>query len=1050
MKKSFYLFFSLMLFFVTINVKAAPVSYLTEQVNASFFANGSLTENITRIGYAEVGAGNQIDVLQYIRINLSKTDGTNLNSVVAYKDVAASPEQDSRTRLYLNTTNGENSLTYEINPDIVPVIYLKINYSNIDGGRDIHPGSNLFFFNITLNSTKTISPASFVFQSSKNTHGSNDSMNIFNATATTGSVLRTDTDVDGFYDKITWNGNLSEGEDIYLAFYANITPDINFDESLMYVDTDSSDSYAHHSEAQTFTGIEFIDRFSRGPIRQGIEMIKGDTWAVRGFIKNIATGLDYIIHGWSLYEIGNQTPVITSSQESYIQPGEKKYTDWYDTGEINKQLYYSSAFDWEVIWGQSVYSASTHSKIRLPKLYEIDSWVDKTANLNANTESGRTVIITDKVRHLGHSSLYVDKIYIHSVVPRTSTDNSSVSWNINNVKVYYVNTTNRIDITSGADVSVKNPDASSDGYVNVDIENLSAIIGHVLGQNDDIELVYNIEGSSFTSTKTYLFSQQSTLWTTSGTPVTKETSYSLTIPGVSVTQPPSVSPGGGGGAAPSQDFADIIKESLNSSFKEPNLVNVNVTYKVIDSGTKGIKNMRLLIYVPEDSEFYESALEMYLYDAETEQWIQLKRNQDFVLINNGPKWLESKKYIEYLIKKKSPEGALYEDTFNLFNEDRMRVNYKVKIPPGTHFILTRATGYDYYKDRIIFEDVYVFARREGGWLEPVSLKETEWIQQKAEVNKAVEWIKRYDIYNPNNVTVEENIRTYVFPDTITANIIDTKKTKLELLGEKKIYVEWTAKLKPKETKSFYIQVTTPPVIETNRELNILESNKTRIIFLINITLKNFANEKYKNVSYLFPVLKKNIIEINANAEVMEYNNQTKFLIKDIGPGVGFNFSIVYKETPPLLITTPNALKYGCNEKANITIFIIPSEKQGGSYIEIEIVGPKPRLTTVYADIIPVPVKEYGEIKIPLTVNLNSLPSGKYFIYTKFKKDFGTILSDVQEFWIDCPLEVIHISYGFVILAAAGIVAYLLVRVKKRKKTYEDEIKKLKKEIKKLG
>ena len=106
MEKYLSMFLLLTLLLAIINVKAAPVSYLTEQVNASFFANGSLTENITRIGYAEVGAGNQIDVLQYIRINLSKTDGTNLNSVVAYKDVAASPEQDSRTRLYLNTTNG--------------------------------------------------------------------------------------------------------------------------------------------------------------------------------------------------------------------------------------------------------------------------------------------------------------------------------------------------------------------------------------------------------------------------------------------------------------------------------------------------------------------------------------------------------------------------------------------------------------------------------------------------------------------------------------------------------------------------------------------------------------------------------------------------------------------------------------------------------------------------------------------------------------------------------------------------------------------------------
>ena len=188
---------------------AAPNAYITERVSANYFTNGTLNGNASRIGYVEVSVDNTYDVLQYVRLILDSTAGTNLQSNVTYNSVAASPLSSSdRTRMFLNTTDSGEGISYRItDTSKTPAIILKLDYQNA-AGREIN-GSSAFFFNLTLNLnySQNLGNVGFVFQAARDTYGSNDAIHLFNPSATSGNTFAKDSDSDGFNDQITWNGS---------------------------------------------------------------------------------------------------------------------------------------------------------------------------------------------------------------------------------------------------------------------------------------------------------------------------------------------------------------------------------------------------------------------------------------------------------------------------------------------------------------------------------------------------------------------------------------------------------------------------------------------------------------------------------------------------------------------------------------------------------------------------------------------------------------------------------------------------------------------------
>ncbi|MGC9310310.1 MAG: hypothetical protein ACP5E4_01145, partial [Candidatus Aenigmatarchaeota archaeon] len=69
----------------------------------------------------------------------------------------------------------------------------------------------------------------------------------------------------------------------------------------------------NYTQATSFSGLAFSDRFSRGGVRQGVEITPGANWTVKGFMKNIAYGQIYRLGGWSLYKVGSDTPSLSKT-----------------------------------------------------------------------------------------------------------------------------------------------------------------------------------------------------------------------------------------------------------------------------------------------------------------------------------------------------------------------------------------------------------------------------------------------------------------------------------------------------------------------------------------------------------------------------------------------------------------------------------------------------------------------------------------------------------------------------------------------------------------
>jgi hypothetical protein len=1026
-----------------------PESYIREVVSTDYDTDGSLAGPVERLGYVEVEVPNNQDVLQYLLLNLSGTQGTNLQSSWSYRGVAASPGPGDRTRLYLNTTDSESNISYEItDTDLAPVIYLRLEYANDAGGQDIYSGgSNHFSLNLTINSTQDLGGAYLYLRFARNALGLNDSIHIYDVSATSGSAQAQDSDGDGFFDRLYWTGSLSAGVDVGVDFRGEVTPNVNFNENFMYVDLDQgTTSQATYTDSTgTFTGISFVDRFSRGPIREGVEMYTMDTWTVRGFIRNMASGLDYRIHEWELYQIGQGSPLIYSSAEIYpFSPGLVEYTDWYDTGfpsSLDKAGYYSVSWDWEVGWGTSYYSGTSQAVITLPVLYEIDAWVDKSVVMDYSTGGGTGLSVQDLARHMGYSGLSVSSVGINSVIPHQSSGGATNSWNPSGVRVYYINASGQADITSQVSVTVQASTSASDGFVNVNIPDASAVLGRGLRQNEDIRLEYDVTGNSHASTQSYRFCQSSTLTTPSGTPVTKSICQDVVIPGVGGVPGPTEPPGPGGPGVPVAPalYADIVREVGEGYFIADNLVRVLARYDIVDTGTKGVKDIRAVIYIPEHGNLDPASLSFRIYDSSSGRWADWSRGVDYSLDDNGMTLVGGKSYREYLITKIA--SGMFDEGLNLFNGDRIEFGYITTVPVGTGFLITRATGYNYYEDKYMFEDIYIPVRREGV-LQDLEVAEGGWQLEKVYVGVPARWIKGIGVYNPNNVPVEHSVSFGVFPDTLSVHLIQEDgdgRESLVLKEGETTYVDIIFRLGPGESKSYVLEAATPPVLETKRVVDVLESSEREIKFMVNITLESFALEDYAGVSLVFGSAASKIAYVMEGRSLLNYSDYdssgVEIFLGEMKAGWERRLTVVYTEVPPILLTAMDAVMYGCNDYANMTVFVIPSERESGAYLEIEVVGPEPQLKTMNALLVELrDIWPWEEVRVPLFLDLRGFPDGRYFVHTRFKKDFQTILADQTDFYVNCPERTfVSLSWIVFLALALAVIGYLLFRSWRRRR-----------------
>jgi len=1042
---------------------AAPTSYISETVQADFFPDGSLNGNITRIGTIEVSVGNTQDVMQFIMLNLSANNGTNIQTLLARKNVASSPTTtDDRTQMFLNTTNDPEDVSYQItNVSITPVINMRLDYSNLGTGHDLN-GSSIFFFDVTLNlnHTEPLNDSYVFFQAATNTLGINDSMNLTSISTTTGDANISDSDSDGFFDMIEWTGDLVPGVDVTISFRGSIIPDINYNETLLYVNTDYGSLMSTKTdETETFTGITFIDRFSRGPIRQGIEMVNRGGWLVRGLLRNVATGLDYVVSGWRLFRLTDETsfiPLINQTNTTIIYPTNVTYTDFYNSGNVTKH-FYAAEFDWEVIWASTDVSSYVESNVVIPRLYQIEAWAGKTVNILDNTNTLRLLEVEDTLTHIGHINLVGNSIAINSSFYHLSASGVHSDWTISDVHVYFDNGT-RYEIPAG-NYNTTQVDAipGADGYVYIYIEDLSTL-GYRMRQNDDAILTYRLTGTPYSDILNYTQNTISTLWTVSGTPITRSATAETVIPGAQDAPepepPPPGGPGGPGGPsipAPPTLFADIIKVYDELYFVESDTVNITVTDEILDTGDKGVRDINMFIFIPSGGSLDPTRTNIRIFDASADAWIIWEKGVDFTLENRGSTYIGDTEYTEFYIKRIVNDPL---DTgFILYNEDKIDINYVTQIPFGTSYLLTRVSGTSYYEDRLIFEDVYLPVRRESE-LEPLDVTEGEWIQLEAVMNQPVMWRKQFDIFNPNEVAVEHIMESIVFDDVLNVYLKQIAEDPVQLHISKKgdVIAEWSVRLDGGERGRYFIEASTPPVIETTRETDILYFNETTATFAVNATITNFALENYTNISYIFNIETRSIKSINDYFSNLlhEHENGTEIIIPFMEAGESLNLSMIYVQIPPILVTFLDKESYFRNESALFTILVIPSQKEYKPYLEVEIRGPDSDTQTVFADIIETGILEgENEIEFIRLLDLSQLPSGRYSVSTKYNMDFNNILRDKQEFEILEPnIFVTIVPYIIFVIIAIILVVYVLFTRYKRE-SYEKEMKKIRKDIERL-
>ncbi len=1040
----FLLFFAF--FIIPVIVSANwPSSHITEEVEASFYPNGSLISEISTIGYVEVDTGNTQDVLQYIRIELSETENTNLVSTTCFRNVASSPNPGDRTRMFVNTSHSSADFSYSItNESILRIIYLSLNYSNSAGGWDLLPDSeNTLNFNLIMNSSTDIEDMVFYLRVATNTLGSNDSIVLSNPTASKGYVTVVDSDSDGQYDTLIWGGDLWKWELVNITFEGRTRADVNFDYNDLSVDIGTGrETSISKNFTSIFTNLDFSDRFSRGSVRQGLEMLMKKLPIVRGYIRNLANFLNYSVHSWAIYRIGElDDPLLNSTNEITIAPGESFYTDWYESSGPGKE-YYAIAFDWEVVWNESAttYSSSTKNTLDLPELYVMDIYpYGDIITITSNTLSGRTVSVQESFKHIGYESLESDNMTA-VLVPASGLEIS-----ISSIRVFYSNESiggEAYEITDYADIS------STNGNVTINITNLTGIIGHPLGKNEDIIIIHDESGSSSEETRIYTFITYFTTFTLSGTPVTKIFEKEKEIPGVvPIVPPPAV---GVGPPAIIVRFADLSKEKAEIRLIDNNTAEIYASVRVYDTGTKGIKYINGTIFIPENSEIIMSSISLRIYDDSKKQWQELERDADFIINDEGVKGIGDKEYRVFSITKK-------QGTFDFYNNDSIELLYRVRLHFGTHELITRFSGYDTYKNRYIFEDIFLPIRvYEKITLEELMITERDFEQLKAFVGKPVTWIKRIDVYNPTPSSREKTFEIEVYPDVLNAYlVVNNTETTVELKKNAKSYVIWTDSFRPQERKTYYARITTPPIVDVGEKLDVLEMKENITTFILNITLQNLAAENYTNISFELPLAVEKIRSINDENGPLNYTDSGTGGIYVEIPWMSGNSEkhivVIYSERPPILVIKPDKKTYtSLDSLVNLTTIIIPRDVMESMNLEIEVISPKPRMKTVYINIISLgKLTPEKATKLYDDFRLAFYPPGDYIARARLKRNFWIVLSDDEVFnVIGVAPKFYIIDISWVLIAVVAFILFLVLR-RYRGVPFKEDLRMLRRRIKRL-
>ncbi len=938
-----------------------------------------------------------------------------------------------------------------------------------DDNLDVSGGTsgtaeNIIMFNFTATNPSSVidlngSEVAIYFATDYN--GGSDVVNLTGGTNSTpsGTTELSTQDADNDWDTITWTGNITAGSTIYFTVNGTIEEGDNFLATADTLDLDSTGDAGgngnYTNTSSTFTGITSDYKFARSSIRTGIDLSQGGSgyWDVRGFIRNVAaatselgvgeTGIVYNVTEWRIYSVDPATgiPYSTANQtgEFNLTPGttdllypddgrvytnnatRSSNTSWFNSSTTTKP-YFSSYFDWHVVWDtdySNTYISQVNTIMNLPDLYKVDLSHTKThtdGTISPDT-GGESIWLDDNVSFAGDDNAAVRYFQINSVIPVNTTTNAfHGNFDINHTSVddtpillYFVNdSTHLMNISNTTSFNVVVTDPASDGTANgtititiPDVRSAQLATGDYLGGDFDgteyFSLRYQLEShSSMTTGDVYRFTGNTSVATVSGTNYTQAHS------------PADVNIGG--------KRLTGYKELKVYDTANPTLINATLLVEV-ESGGVGISGIKFMDYVPTSvtdytnfvNNFSSGDFSVWFYDGSWNLWTY---GTDYDITNNGTQSLNDGTQVnafEFV-------NATGNSTWTLNNGEKINVSYQMNVTtPGTYILPLELAGFDPETGQEFRAVTYGFIRVDIPEPNlPLHITEGELaIAKRVVVGNPALWVKEFEVFNPNPRQISSRFETDVFVDAMEAYVsyYDETGQKVErkvlfgpVSGGKKI-VYWDDLISALETRSYELRVLTPPVMEIDRDVEVLEKLPDKMVKLkMDVYLKSFAEEDYSNVVLNLPVSYEDVIEardgFGKRLEFTGGGESTTVFVNEIASGDIKAVTVIYRESYPTIIVTPDRDRYNLNSPVGLEILVI----NGGDaveypYIELEIYTPgMDVIFTNMEKLQSLEPLEKTEMFERFIVPMNA-PTGMYIASAKFREDFVTLASATGNFYI---------------------------------------------------
>jgi len=1067
--KILFLFSCIVVFFLIASFASAtdgPKAYLYEIVKSDFDANGSYssdsfspcTTNPCAAGWMKVSVPNSDDVLQYLRIGVTSKNNTNLDDYYFFRDTLTSyPTADSQQTVNCNTTASSTATWYNVsNLTAAPPIKLEFRYSNYQGGNDTVDDDDLFTVNNTLNFTiyiqnpsnyYNISNVNFTVYFDRNTYDEVDITTAPTITSGYGTVSRSDSNSNGMYDRITWtNGYIPPSTTITIQFNVTIN-DTNFvesgDNTYINLDDDNSTNKGvvanHINSSSTLSMISINNKTVKASIRQGIDMVKDGNgyWRIRGFIENIANSsvssgesmLTYNVSHWYIYSVNPSTgapystPNMTgafnkTATANEVDPNDGRIyttdssrssnTTWFNSSATSKP-YFAVSFNWSVIWdttdSEDIY-AYINSTLDMPTIYKIDITNTGTDSGIINPDTGGDVLtINHTTQHTGNSNIKTSYIEIYADIPSNNTagDHHGV-FVLHNTSIevwYYNDSWYKLDLTdSDINVTSVNATETSNGYINitifslkdVDIEGISSV-GHNLGVNDKIMLRFQVvSNESMTTGDTYNFTGNATHYTESGTPIKELLDYRLIQ--VSATR--------------LTGYKDLFIEDPSN----PTIINVSINVSVEDQSGNGVSGIKFIDYVPVDA--------LYGFDLAANATVYIYNDTGLHKWTNGTEYNIT--YIGNVILPDGTNVTAYEfingtggDTWKLEDGWFIYVTYQMNVTQtGTYILPCMISGFDPATGLDLSTSFIGSVRVTIPEISlPIQITEEDLqLSKTVVVGKPALWMKTVEVYNPNPRPAKAKFSITVFEDTMDAHV-NYYNDEGEKVEEQTMFgtengnrvVVWETVMQPMETRTYEISILTPPVMEIDRDVEVLEKIEEKLVKLkMDVYLKSFAKEDYTNIRLNMPIPYDKIIRVaDGFGNPLQFTGgagSCSIAIPDIEAEGMKTVTIIYQESYPVIIITPDRDRYDLNSPANLEILVINGgEKLYYPHIETEVYTPF--MDVVYSSIQSLdemdPLEKtelYEKFMIPAVA-----PSGKYIANVKFREGFSTVASGTGYFTV---------------------------------------------------